>query len=453
VTGTEATPVIDGNITVNEKTKMNIVLPQREPGIVEREGVIEFIDKDAPINDSLFLIGYDTLNTTPLRGFDIAANIEVNKDAEFNLIIDEGNGDFLNVKGEGSLTTGIDPSGKLTLSGTYELQQGSYELSFNLIRRKFNIDKGSKLTWLGEPTDADVNITARYTANTSPLDLVKNELGPEVTGARKNTYLQKIPFDVLLTMEGKLLKPNISFDIELPESRNYTVGNEIITTVRNKLEIIRQDPGEVNKQVFALLLLNRFIGDNPFNSSSETLSANTFARQSVSKLLTEQLNKLAGDLIEGVDLNFDVISSEDYTSGERRDRTDLNVGLSKQLLNDRLSVSVGSNFELEGPQTSNQKANNIAGNVALDYHVSSDGRYLLRAYRKNDYEGIIDGYVIETGVSFIISVDYNRFRQIFLSKEERAKRRKTRQENRRERKQRANGEMEEAKRIESGQLP
>jgi translocation and assembly module TamB len=186
----------------------------------------------------------------------------------------------------------------------------------------------------------------------------------------------------------------------------------------------------MNKQVFAVLLLNRFIGENPFNSSTNDLNANTFARQSVSKLLTEQLNRLAGDLIEGVDLNFDVISSDDYTSGERRDRTDLNIGLSKQLLNDRLSVSVGSNFELQGPQNSTQKTNNIAGNLALDYRISKDGRYLLRAYRKNEYEGIIDGYIIETGVSFIITVDYNRFRQIFLSKEQRQKRREVRRSNR-----------------------
>jgi translocation and assembly module TamB len=453
VTGTEATPVVDGNITVNEKTKMTIVLPQREPGIVQREGVIEFIDRDAPLNDSLFLSAYDSLNTVSLRGLDVATNIEVNKEAEFNLIIDEGNGDFLNVKGEASLTSGIDPSGKLTLAGAYELEQGSYELSFNMIRRKFNIDKGSRITWLGEPTDAEVDITARYIANAAPLDLVKNDLGPEVTGGSRNIYLQRLPFNVLLDMEGKLLKPQIKFDIILPEDRNYAVANEVVSTSRAKLDIIRQEPGEINKQVFALLLLNRFIGENPFSSSTDMISANTFARQSVSKLLTEQLNHLAEDLIEGVDLNFDVISSEDYTTGERRDRTDLNVGLSKQLLNDRLSVSVGSNFELEGPQNSNQQANNIAGNIALDYRVSSDGRYLLRAYRKNEYEGIIDGYVIETGVSFIISVDYNRFRQIFLSKEDRERRRKTRQENRRQRRQNANAEVEEAKRIESGQLP
>jgi hypothetical protein len=453
IRGTEATPIVDGSITVNDKTVMTIVLPQKEPGIVQREGVIEFIDVDAPLNDSLFLAAYDTLNTTSLRGLDVTANIEVSKEAEFNLIVDEGSGDFLNVKGEALLTAGIDPSGKLTLSGSYELEQGAYQLSFNLIRRKFEIEKGSKITWLGEPTDADVNISAKYTANTAPIDLVKAELGSEVTPAVRNTYMEKIPFEVMLYMEGKLLKPLIRFDIDLPEDKNYNVDGTILTTVRNKLDILRQDPGETNKQVFSLLLLNRFMGENPFNSSSETISANTLARQSVSKLLTEQLNRLAEDLIEGVDLNFDVQSSEDYTSGERRDRTDLNVGLSKQLLNDRLSVSVGSNFELEGPQSSNQRANNVAGNVALDYRVSSDGRYLLRAYRKNEYEGIIDGYIIETGVSFIISVDYNRFRQIFLSKEERQKRRENRQQNRKLRKEEANAEMEEAKQKEEGKTP
>ena len=102
--------------------------------------------------------------------------------------------------------------------------------------------------------------------------------------------------------------------------------------------------------------------------------------------------------------------------------SDLNVGLSKSLLNDRLTVTVGSNFALEGPQAGNQQANNIAGNVAIDYALSSDGRYKLRAYRKNDYQGVIDGYVVETGVSFIITLDYNKFKQIFQKRKNRRRR-------------------------------
>ncbi len=66
----------------------------------------------------------------------------------------------------------------------------------------------------------------------------------------------------------------------------------------------------------------------------------------------------------------------------------------------------------------------------MDYSISRDNRYLLRAYRKNEYQGVIDGYIIETGVAFIITVDYNNFRQIFMSKRERDKRRQQRREQR-----------------------
>ena len=99
-------------------------------------------------------------------------------------------------------------------------------------------------------------------------------------------------------------------------------------------------------------------------------------------------------------------------------RTDLNVSLSKQLLNDRLKVTVGNNFELEGGQGTTQRSsgNGLAGNVALDYQLSRDGKYMIRAYRQNEYEGQIEGYIIETGVRFIITLDYNHFRDLFRKK-------------------------------------
>lgn len=425
INGTETAPKVDGRLVINDKTKMTVVLPQQEPGVVQRDGIIEFVDKDAPLNDSLFLASYDSMNNSGFTGMDIAVNISIDPEAEFNLIIDEGNGDFLNVKGEAALTAGVDPSGKITLTGSYELEQGSYELTFNLLKRKFNIEKGSRITWNGEPTNATLDIKAVYIANAAPLDLVKDQLG-EATAFTRNTYLQKLPFDVHLDMQGQLMQPQITFDIILPDTKNYGVAPDILTNVRTRLDELRQETGEMNKQVFSLLLLNRFITENPFSSSSSGgPNPAALARQSVSKLLTEQLNNLAGDLIAGVDINFDVASSEDYTTGERRDRTDLNVGLSKRLLNDRLTVSVGSNFELEGPQSG--QTNNIAGNLAVDYRISKDNRYVLRAYRKNEYQGVIEGYVIETGVGFIINIDYNRFREIFITKKEREQRRIRRQ--------------------------
>ena len=430
VKGTEATPDIDGSVSINDKTKMTFVLPQGDPGVVEREGVVVFVDKDISQNDSLFLASYDSLNTSSVLGMDISVNLSIDKQADFTLVIDESNGDFLNVRGDAELNAGIDPSGKINFTGSYELEQGTYGLTFNFLKRKFDIVKGSKIVWEGEPTDANVDITAKYTANTAPLDLVKNQLGDDAVGATRNTYLTKIPFDVLLKMSGKLMQPKISFDIVLPEDKNLAVSNDILSTVKTKLEMMRNDEAEMNKQVFALLLLNRFIGDDPFRSSSST-SASTIVKQSVSKLMTEELNRLAADLIKGVELNFDMESTDDYSTGEKGSRTNLNVGLSKRLLNDRLTVTVGSNFELEGHQNSNQQASNIAGDVNLSYRLTEDGRYMLRGYRKNQYQGVIDGYVVETGLGFTITMDYNRFREIFENRKAAADRRKMRKETRR----------------------
>jgi translocation and assembly module TamB len=255
---------------------------------------------------------------------------------------------------------------------------------------------------------------------------VKGQLGDEITATQRNMYMQRLPFDVLLKLTGQLLQPQVAFDIVLPENKSYSVAGNVLTDVRTKLDQLRLDEGEMNKQVFSLLVLTRFFAETPFDGTG--VSANTMVRQSVSKLLTEQLNRMSEGLIKGVDLNFDLQSSEDYSTGTRADRTDLNIGLSKKMFDDRLTVSIGSNFELEGPQNSNQQAANIAGNIAVDYRLSKDGRYMLRAYRKNEFQGVIDGYIIETGLGFVITLDYNRFRDIFRKQKTPEQRQKEREE-------------------------
>ncbi len=427
VKGTPTHPIVDGDLTINDKTDFTVVLPSEEPGVEKREGIVRFVDRSATEEDSLFMAPYDSLNTAPLAGYDITVNIKVDKEAIFNLIVDPANGDFLRLKGNAELTGGIDASGKVTLVGSYEIEEGSYDLSFNFLKRKFNIQKGSRIVWTGSPTTAQINVTAIYIANTAPIDLVEGQI--EASQANKNIYKQKLPFEVHLLLQGELLKPEISFDIILPDNKNYNVSNDIINTVDTKLTQMRQEPSEMNKQVFALLLLNRFVGEDPFSSSGGSTSAGTVAMQSVSRLLSEQLNQLAENLVEGVDINFDLATTQDYTTGTEQNRTDLNVGISKRLLNDRLTVSVGSNFELDGPMKANQQQNNLAGNISVNYKLSKDGKYMLRAYRKNDYTGALEGYVIETGVGFVISVDYNKFKEIFINKEQRRRKRQMMQKN------------------------
>ncbi|MBU2061700.1 MAG: translocation/assembly module TamB, partial [Bacteroidetes bacterium] len=406
-------PVIDGTIKVNADTKFAIVLPQSDPSIADREGIVEFIDQDNPPLITKIAVD-ESLSKTEITGMNASVNIVVDKDAELSIIIDKANGDFLKLKGEAELTGGIDPSGKTSLTGRYELNEGAYEMNFNLIKRKFEIKEGSYILWTGEPTSADINITAVYKNEAAPIDLVDDQLGSTSSDIR-NTYKQKIPFETELIMNGELMKPTITFDIVLPDGNN-SVSTEIINTTQAKLTQLRQQPDELNKQVFALLLLNRFIGENPFSSEAGGTSVSSLARESASKILSQQLNNLAGDLINGVELNFDLNSTEDYTTGQLENKTDLSVGVSKKLLNDRLKVTVGSSFGLEGPQQTNEETNNIAGDVSIEYQLSKDGRYKLKAYRINKYQVALQGQVVETGVSFVLTIDYNKFKELFHSK-------------------------------------
>jgi TamB, inner membrane protein subunit of TAM complex len=436
IKGTLVSPVVDGDLKINEDTNFTVVLPQQDPSIADREGVVEFVDEDN-IEAMERLKIEETVNKAAMAGIDVAVNIEIVKEATLNIVIDKGNGDFLELKGEAQLSGGIDPSGKTTLTGRYEFTEGAYQMSFNFIKRKFDIEAGSYILWTGEPTEATVGVTAIYKTETSPIDLVMDQIGGE---AEINIYKQKIPVNTLLKMNGELLKPTITFDIQIPEG-NYNIDPKIITTTESKLAQIRQQPSELNKQVLALLLLNRFIGENPFASEAGGTSAESLARQSVSKILSQQLNNLAGDLIKGVELNFDLESTDDYTTGVQQNRTDLNVGVSKQLFDDRLKVTVGSSFGLEGPQQANAQNSNIAGDVSLDYQLTADGRYMVRAYRKNEYQVALQGQVIETGVAFIITMDYNQFRELFHRTEE-EKKMKQRE---RERKERARAERKKEK--------
>ena len=410
IKGTFESPVVEGNIKVNKDTKFTIVLPQEDPAIADREGIVEFIDQDQPQLITTVIVD-EKVSQSEVKGINASVNIEIDKEAELSMIIDKANGDYLKLKGEAQLNGGIDQSGKTTLTGRYEFTEGTYEMNFNLIKRKFDIKKGSYILWTGEPTTADINITAVYKSKTAPIDLVDNQLG-DVTPEVRNTYKERIPFETHLKMKGELLKPIISFDIILPDGNN-NVSTEVINTTQAKLTQLRQQPDELNKQVFALLLLNRFIGENPFASESGGTSASAFARASASKILSQQLNNLAGDLINGLEINFDLQASEDYTTGQRENRTDLNVGISKKLLDDRLKVTVGSSFGLEGSQQANQETSTIAGDVSLDYQLSKDGRYKVRAYRINKYQVALQGEVVETGVAFIITLDYNKFSELF----------------------------------------
>ena len=73
---------------------------------------------------------------------------------EFTIVADERNGDIVHLKGDAQLNGSIDPSGKTNLTGTYTVNEGSYDLSYATLNKKFLLKQGSTITWEGDPTGA-----------------------------------------------------------------------------------------------------------------------------------------------------------------------------------------------------------------------------------------------------------------------------------------------------------
>jgi len=418
VKGYMQAPNISGNLTIHDSTNLTFALLDSDPQLVETEGIVEFYDSRYPrIEWDVDSVDNVLKRVRFSQTAQMNVNVGIEKYAKFDLVIDPSTGDNLMVNGEASLNAQIAPNGSIGLAGTYALEDGYYELSFPPVRRKFRIQKGSTISLAGDPLDATVDITAIFDANVAPYDLVERQISDP---AQLVYYKQRLPFDVVLKLNGNAMSPNIAFDIVLPEGET-SVSSDVTNTVQAKLASMRNNPSEMNKQVFAVIVLKRFVTEESFGSGGG-MNVEYIARQSVSRFLSSQLNSLAGQFISGFDLNMDLESSEDYTTGDKVNRTDLNVSVSKSLFNDRLSVSVGNDFLLEGGQNAGGRSSGIPGNFSADYRLTEDGRYILRGYRRNELQNLIDGYVVETGLGFRYSLQYNRFRYLFMSNAKRRER-------------------------------
>lgn len=421
IKGAVTAPKVDGELKILKGTNVTVVNPESNPEIESRKGIVVFRNmRDTGRKNILPPTKKRKTTERKQAGADVNVNISIDKTAEFSLIIDKSSGDYLNFKGDANINASLTPDGAISLAGNYALTEGAYQLNYNLVKRKFGIKEGSMITFAGDPVKGTMlDLTAVYQTNVAPFDLVQRQV---TDVGQLNFYKQRLPFDVNMYMKGGILSPKLSFDIQLPEGKTYRLSAEQIGLVQGKLSQIRTDTSELNKQVFALLILNRFVSDDPFSSGAAS-SASFMALQSVSTFLGEQLNKAAGKLIKGVDFSVDLATTEDYTTGSLRQRTDLNLAASKQLLNDRLKLTLGNNFEMEGAQNNNTQSSFVPSNLAADYMLSADGKYIMRAYRKGYDAGVLQGFVTETGVNFIMSLDYNKMSRELKSKKRKEKER------------------------------
>lgn len=402
ITGPMSLPVINARVKLKKGSNFTFAVPEDELTTDKGENVIEFNDS-LKLNAILNRAETKVQSKSGFTGFDLTSIVEVDKEATLKLLMDPASSDSLVVKGEAALSFTMDRSGKMSLTGAYNLNEGSYLVSLeSVVKKKFDILPGSMIIWNGDPLDADISINAIYSVRATPIDLVNNQLDG-LSDIDKAGYKQPYPFMILLKLRGAILQPVISFEIQLePEDKGILGG-----AVNQKLILLNEDPSALNKQVFALLVLGKFVQENPLQSESGgTVS---LVRSTVSNFLSAQLNKLSSKVIPGMELNFDIQSYNDYQSGQAQGRTQVEIGLKKQLFGERLSVEVGGKVDVEGESAKQNSISDIAGDVSVEYKLTKDGSYRLKGFRHNQYEGAIEGQVVETGAGVMFVKDFNRW--------------------------------------------
>ncbi len=411
ISGDLLLPEVVANLTVKKDTELTIIIPESQVDLVAREGVVIFVNRGDP--DDILTRNTEEA-TSGFAGYDIRAIIQADPEATFRVIVDERSGDNLLISGDADLSLEINPNGRITLSGNYEITGGHYEMSlYNLISRKFSIAEGSRISWNGDPMDATLDISAIYEIRTSSSELMSSQL-TSASGGAKTQYQQELPFLVYLNVNGELLRPEITFQLDMPENHRGALGGNVYSRV---LQVNEQED-ELNKQVFSLLVLNRFFPSTGSDGSGGGTEA--IARSSASQVLSGQLNALSSKLLgdSGVELDFDLDSFTDYQGDSPQERTQLNINARKELFNEKLIVSVGSQVDVEGSSQTPQQGNALIGNISLEYLLTKNGRWRLKGFQRNEFQSIIDGPLVVTGFGVIFNREFNLFRELWRGNSE-----------------------------------
>jgi translocation and assembly module TamB len=395
---------VEGKVNIIDRSEFTYVYRSEMKDQIG-DGLVEFFDPLKPI---------DTLtaekNSKPSLGSTMDMNLYINitPGTTVTVITDEISGDHLKAKGKADLNYIMKSGGGMELLGTYILDGGEYDLSLaGLIRKSFKIEKGSTITWSGDPMKGRMDITAKYETKAAAGPLL-NDMN-HIPGIDK----QKLKFDVMILLKKELLKPDIAFRLDMPESDQQAFDGMVYSRIKQ----VNAIPAELNKQVMGLLAFGQFIAENPFNSL--TSAGGDFQSQAFNtagKLLTQELTNLVGRYIKEVNIDFGLEKEKDYTSGSEVNRTDFKVGVSKSFANNRLNIYVGSNFALEGANQNQDAISGIAGDITLEYLLSPDGKYRLKGYRLTDNELVFQGNVVRTGVSFVVVLEFNKFKNMFKAK-------------------------------------
>ncbi|MFN8308590.1 MAG: translocation/assembly module TamB domain-containing protein [Chitinophagales bacterium] len=378
-------------------------------------------------------------------GVNFILDLDVTPDGIVDIQLDPVAGDVLSSSGRGNLKIEILRTGEFNIYGLYEIVNGNYLFTLqNIINKRFTLEKGGTIRFNGDIYHAQLNADAVYDVRTSVYDLISDQIadnsGSAVSNSLSERAKNRVLVKLLLNLQGILQSPEVSFDIRVMDSdpliRNY---------VDSKMQLVKSADAEMNKQVFGLLVMNRFLPTNNSIFGNPAGDARGSAgnlvgggvTNTVSEFLSSQLSHYVSNLFDNLnvhdlDFNFNfrqydqtaINSTGAQTANTFDTRRELQLALSKRFFNNRLSVSAGGNLDfgdnkqyVDGGNTVVNKSNaNITGDFQIEYVLDKNGVWRAKAFNRGDYDNFYQKNRNRTGVGIAYRQDFDTFRELFHRK-------------------------------------
>jgi hypothetical protein len=319
-----------------------------------------------------------------MKGIRMDFNLEVTPDAEVQLIFDPKVGDIIKGRGTGNLKVLINTLGKFEIYGDISIEEGDYLFTLkNVINKKFVVEKGGRLSWNGDPADANIDLRAIYALKTTISAL--DPTGDQATSRKR------IPVECIIDMSGKLMNPTIEPDISLPGADQQT--QNIVNNSINTDE-------ELMKQFVSLLVMNNF-----YSPEGGATTSSNVAGVTTTELLSNQLSSWLSQISNDFDIGVN------YRPGDLITSDELQVALSTQILNDRLSIS--GNLDVGGTETGTSSAtytNNIVGDFDINFKITE--KLHVKAFNRANDNLLFQTSPYTQGVGFFYKENFDNLKEL-----------------------------------------
>jgi hypothetical protein len=315
----------------------------------------------------------------------LTVNISVNANtkAKMKVVLDELAGDNIQAAGNGNITFTYKSSGAISLNGKYTVEEGKYDFSFrSWIKKPFTIDKGSTISWTGDPYNADINIDAKYLAKKVNLTDFRKDLF-----ALDNNSSTVSDLVVTAELRKELTKPDIHFKIGYDASS--ISKSELLGNI---LKLLESDPNETNRQVAFLVLFNRLIPYESGRSSSSGLvntGINTisgFIGSEITNYFNKILVKIFGNDKLKANIDFSVYQPGGLAAAQdigANGRVTGNINFARSWFDDRLTIYFSSNLDFGlGPTQTGQVNFAILPNFQVEYKLRRNGSVVATVFHR-----------------------------------------------------------------------